>query len=63
VLCYNEKEGARMKFKWMKCPKCGNEHFIKVSRETRIYKFPAYCKKCKNEIVITVEPRAEAVNS
>lgn len=52
-----------MKYFWMKCPKCGNEHFIKVSKETRIYKFPAYCKKCKNEIVITIEPRAEVVNS
>lgn len=49
--------------KWVKCPKCGNPHFIKVSQETIIYKFPAYCKKCKKEIMITVEPRAEAVNS
>ena len=48
---------------WKKCPKCGNEHFIKVSPETRIYKFPAYCKKCKNTIVITLEPRAETVKS
>lgn len=52
-----------MNYKWMRCPKCGNEHFIKVSKETRIYKFPAYCKRCKKEIVINVEPRAESVNS
>ena len=52
-----------MQFYWKKCPKCGYEHFIKVSPETRIHKFPAYCKKCKKEIVINVEPRAEAVNS
>lgn len=52
-----------METKWLKCPRCGNPHFIKYARETRIYKFPAYCKKCKNEIMITVEPRAKAVNS
>ena len=51
-----------MNYKWMRCPKCGNEHFIKVSKETRIYKFSAYCKWCKKEIVINVEPRAESVN-
>lgn len=28
-----------------------------------IYKFPAYCKKCKNKIMVTIESRAEEVNS
>lgn len=56
-------ERINMDSHWVKCPRCGNKHFIKVSPETRIYKFPAYCKRCKNEIVITVEPRAKAVNS
>lgn len=49
--------------KWRKCPKCGNTHFIKVRPDTRIINFPAYCKRCKTELVITIEPRAEAVNS
>ena len=68
-LCFFEifviilKRVYSMNYKWMRCPKCGNEHFIKVSKETRIYKFPAYCKRCKKEIVINVEPRAETVNS
>lgn len=51
-----------MKYFWKKCPKCGNEHFIKVSKETRIYKFPAYCKKCKNETMITIEPKQLILN-
>lgn len=60
---YTKFRGVVMETKWLKCPRCGNPHFIKYARETRIYKFPAYCKKCKNEIMITVEPRAKAVNS
>lgn len=51
-----------MKITWFKCPKCGYEHFLKLRPDTRISKFPAYCKKCKNEILITVEPRADKVN-
>ena len=49
--------------KWCKCPKCGNPHFLKVLPNTKICNFPAYCKKCKNEIVINVEPRADVINS
>ena len=52
-----------MNIRWHRCPKCGNEHFIKARQDTRIVNFPAYCKKCKKEIIITLEPRAETVNS
>ena len=51
-----------MSSKWCKCPKCGNPHFLKVLPNTKICNFPAYCKKCKNEIVINVEPRADVIN-
>ncbi len=52
-----------MVVKWFRCPRCGFERFIKVRPDTRIRNFPAYCKKCKKEILITIEPRAEVVNS
>jgi len=52
-----------MQFFWKKCPKCGNEHFIKVSEQTRLFKFPAYCKRCKQQIVINYEPKSQTVNS
>ena len=52
-----------MSSKWCKCPKCGNPHFLKELPNTKICNFPAYCKKCKNEIVINVEPRADVINS
>ncbi|MCH5271585.1 MAG: hypothetical protein J1E83_12685 [Lachnospiraceae bacterium] len=52
-----------MVYKWLKCPRCGNEHFIKVFPHTSIHSFPAYCKKCKNEIVISIEPKSRTANS
>ena len=52
-----------MVVKWIRCPRCGIERFIKVRQDKRIRNFPAYCKKCKKEILITIEPRAEVVNS
>ncbi|MCI8986900.1 MAG: conjugal transfer protein [Lachnospiraceae bacterium] len=52
-----------MVYRWCKCPKCGNTHFIKIRSDTRIVNFPAYCKKCKKEILVTIEPRAETVDS
>ncbi len=51
-----------MKFQWYRCPECGNEHFIKILPDTVIIKYPAYCKRCKKEILVNVEPRAETVN-
>jgi len=51
-----------MKIRWCRCPKCGYEHFMKIRQDTVIQKYPAYCKKCKKEILITIEPRAETVN-
>ena len=54
--------GDEMKITWYKCPVCGNEHFLKLRPDTHIVKFPAYCKKCKKEILVTIEPRAEKVS-
>ena len=46
---------------WVKCPLCGNEKFIKRRKDTVLIEYPAYCKKCKKEILINLEPRAEAM--
>lgn len=42
---------------WVSCPRCGNAHFIKVRRNTVIENFPAWCKKCKSEVNISVRAR------
>lgn len=51
-----------MKMMWCRCPVCGHNHFIKIRPDTVLINYPAYCKKCKNEILINIEPRAETVN-
>ena len=48
---------------WYRCPKCGFPKMLKVREDTKIMNFPGYCKKCKQETIITIEPRAEIVNS
>lgn len=48
---------------WCGCPRCGFPKMLKVRQDTILKNFPAYCKKCKKESVITIEPRAEIINS
>lgn len=52
-----------MNYKWIRCPRCGYGHFMKIIKETRIVKFPAYCKMCKTESIVTIEPKSQIVNS
>ena len=47
-----------MNYAWYKCPGCGKKMF-KVRPDTVLRKFPGYCKRCKKEYLITLEPRAE----
>lgn len=46
-------------WKWYACPKCGYGHFMKVRPDTKIINYPAYCKICKNEIIVTLEPESQ----
>lgn len=48
---------------WCKCPKCGNPKMIKYREDTRIKNLPGYCKKCKKETLITIEPESRIVYS
>lgn len=43
---------------WYVCPKCGNPRLLKYRSDTKIINFPAYCKKCKEESIITIEPKS-----
>jgi DNA-directed RNA polymerase subunit RPC12/RpoP len=43
---------------WIKCPKCGYPHFIKKREDTVLKMFPAYCKGCKQEILVNLEPKS-----
>ena len=54
------KRGGLMKeynssiYYWHQCPKCGNPKMTRLRQDTVIKNFPAYCKYCKKETVITV---------
>ncbi|MBE5867981.1 MAG: conjugal transfer protein [Lachnospiraceae bacterium] len=41
---------------WIACPKCGGK-MLKVRDDTKLANFPGYCKKCKSESIITLEPK------
>ena len=36
------------------CPKCGGKTKTKVNKDTRLYHFPLFCPKCKQESIIDV---------
>nr|DAU68167.1 MAG TPA: cysteine-rich protein [Caudoviricetes sp.] len=48
---------------WYPCPNCGFPKMIKYRKDTTIINFPGYCKKCKQEAIITIEPKRRIVNS
>nr|DAH23234.1 MAG TPA: cysteine-rich protein [Caudoviricetes sp.] len=60
-------EGGKMQtteYEWIACPICGNPHMTRVRGDTRLYSFPAFCKRCKGETILTYDnKRALAPNS
>lgn len=40
---------------WLLCPICHNKTRIKIHEDTELKKFPLYCPKCKQEILINVK--------
>ncbi|MED9903561.1 MAG: cysteine-rich KTR domain-containing protein [Lachnospiraceae bacterium] len=47
---------------WYVCPKCG-KNLLKYREDTKIVNFPVFCKRCKKETIITIEPQSRIVNS
>ncbi|WP_330592974.1 cysteine-rich KTR domain-containing protein [Roseburia lenta] len=48
---------------WKECPHCGNPKMIRLRSDTQLKNFPAYCKYCKRESIVTIEPKSQIVNS
>ncbi|WP_216697207.1 cysteine-rich KTR domain-containing protein [Anaerostipes faecalis] len=42
------------KAEWILCPSCGNKTRLKIRQDTVLEKFPLYCPKCKQEMLINV---------
>lgn len=43
------------KEKWLLCPKCNGKTRLKLREDTVLEKFPIYCPKCKQEILINAQ--------
>jgi hypothetical protein len=48
-------------YEWIACPICGNPHMTKVMGDTQLYRFPAFCKRCKAETIITTNQNKRAL--
>lgn len=48
---------------WYKCPRCGNPKMQMLRQDTALVNFPGYCKRCKTESIMTIEPKRRVVNS
>lgn len=59
----DKRDGGRMQEEhWYKCPNCGFPRMLKYFDDTKIVNFPGYCKKCKTETIIKIEPKSRIVN-
>lgn len=47
---------------WIACPKCKGK-MLKVREDTKVVNFPGYCKHCKTESIISLEPMSREVKS
>lgn len=45
---------------WIKCPHCGNPKMQLARNDTRVENLPAYCKYCKTENIIKIEPKSRS---
>lgn len=71
-VCYNKHiehkfilwNGDAMKGKkyWIACPKCGSK-MLMVREDTKLLNFPGYCKHCKEESIISLEPMSRVAKS
>ena len=43
------------KKEWLLCPVCSNKTQTMVRRDTVLIKYPLYCPKCKQEMLINVK--------
>ena len=46
---------------WIKCPSCGHPKMQFMRNDTKVVNFPAYCKRCKTENLITIAPKSQVV--
>ena len=56
----NEKRSVMLSVRkggWVTCPACNrNKHFLRIDPQTEAKDFPVYCRDCKRESILNIEP-------
>lgn len=42
---------------WLSCPRCHNPKMVKYRADTVLINYPAFCKHCKRENLITFDAK------
>ncbi|MFS0843452.1 MAG: cysteine-rich KTR domain-containing protein [Roseburia hominis] len=63
-MCYTIWWGEKVKhtYSWQSCPICGNPKAYRVRDDTKAERFPVYCKRCKQESLITIAPKSRIMS-
>lgn len=43
--------------KWLPCPVCHQPKMLKYNKGTVLKSYPAYCKKCRRQIIVNFDAR------
>lgn len=44
---------------WAVCPVCGWARMMRVEPDTRAKRLPVYCKRCRHETIVNIEPESQ----
>lgn len=48
---------------WLICPACGKKKILRVRPDTVVRNLPVYCKRCRREVIVNIEPEPVAETS
>ena len=44
---------------WLICPVCGKMRVLHLTEKTRATDLPVYCRRCRTETIVNIEPEPE----
>lgn len=44
---------------WAVCPVCGWARMMRVEPDTKAKRLPVYCKLCRHETIVNIEPESQ----
>ena len=48
---------------WAVCPVCGWTRMMRVEPDTRAKRLPVYCKRCRHETIVNIEPESQCLSA